>query len=102
LDGPANIVRLHGQGEVTAFDQPGFADLLAHFPGFDRARAVVTAKITRISDSCGWGIPFYDYRGDRDQLRRYVDNKPEDEWRGRRYASNATSIDGLPGLDRPK
>jgi len=102
FDGPANIVRLHGRGEAVAFTEPGFAERMALFPGFDRARAVVTARITRISDSCGWGVPFYDYRGERDQLRRYVDNRPEDEWRERRYASNATSIDGLPGLERPK
>ena len=63
---------------------------------------MVRIRIERISDSCGWGVPFYEFKGERDQLKRWVDNRPEDEWRERRYASNAKSIDGLPGLVRPK
>ena len=102
FEGAANILRIHGHGEAVAFDDPGFAELLALFPGFDRARSVVRIRIERISDSCGWGVPFYEFKGERDQLKRWVDNRPEDEWRERRYASNAKSIDGLPGLVRPK
>jgi hypothetical protein len=46
-------------------------------------------------------VPFYAFQGERDQLRRWVDAKPYDEWAERRYATNAASIDGLPGLVRP-
>jgi hypothetical protein len=102
FDGAPNIVRLHGRGVVTAFEDEGFPELLALFPGFDRARSIVKVDVARISDSCGWGVPFFDYRGERDQLRRWVDHRDEQEWRERRYASNALSIDGLPGLTRPK
>ncbi len=98
FEGPANILRLYGRGEACAFDQPGFAEQMKLFPGFKRARSVVTVHIGRIADSCGWGVPFFDYRGERDQLRRYVEARDEDEWRARRYEANATSIDGLPGL----
>lgn len=102
FDGPANILRLHGRGEAVAIGEPGFEAARALFPNYPgRARGVITIHIERISDSCGWGVPFFDFRGDRDQLRRWADNKPEDEWRERRYASNARSIDGLPGLVRP-
>jgi hypothetical protein len=101
FEGPANIVRLHGRGLSTAFDEPDFPAKLALFPAFNRARAVVTVHITRVSDSCGWAVPFYDYRGDRDQLMRWVDASPQADWLERRYASNGSSIDGLPGLVRP-
>jgi hypothetical protein len=57
--------------------------------------------VERVADSCGWGVPFFDYVGDRDQLRRWAENKPHAEWAERRYASNARSVDGLPGLLRP-
>jgi hypothetical protein len=98
FEGAANILRLHGQGETVTFDEPGFPELLALFPGFDRARAVVTVHITRVSDSCGWAVPFYEYRGERDQLKRWIDASTEAAWKEKRYASNALSIDGLPGL----
>jgi hypothetical protein len=102
FEGPANILRLHGRGESVTFDEPGFAEKLALFPGFDRARAVVTVHIDRVSDSCGWAVPFYEYKGERDQLRRWVEAAPVEDWQERRYANNALSIDGLPGLLRPE
>ncbi len=100
FEGAANIVRVYGRGETITFDEPGFAEKLALFPGFTRARAVVTVHITRVSDSCGWAVPFYDYRGERDQLRRWVDAAEDEAWAEKRYATNAVSIDGLPGLVR--
>ncbi len=101
FEGPAMILRLYGRGESCSFDEPGFAEKLKLFPGFERARAVVTVRLTRIADSCGWGVPFFDFKGERDQLRRWVDARPPGEWAARRYESNAASIDGLPALSPP-
>lgn len=98
FDGAANILRIYGRGTAIDFDQPEFAEALSNFPNFDRARAVIRIDITRVADSCGWGVPFYEFKGERDQLRRWADNKPLEEWRERRYAANSESIDGLPGL----
>ena len=98
FEGAANILRLYGRGESVAFDDPRFADLIKLFPDFGRARAVVTVRIERVANSCGWGVPFFDYKGERDQLKRWVDAKPFDEWAARRFETNAHSIDGLPGL----
>jgi hypothetical protein len=101
FEGPPLILRLYGRGESCGFDEPGFAEKLKLFPGIARARAVITVRLGRIADSCGWGVPFLDFKGERDQLRRWVDHRPHDEWAARRYESNAASIDGLPGLSPP-
>jgi hypothetical protein len=99
FEGPANILRLYGQGEAVDLDHPDFLELMKLFPGYDRARAVIRIRIERIQDSCGWGVPFYEFKSDRDQLKRWIDNIETDaEWRERRYARNRESIDGLPGL----
>lgn len=100
-EGAANILRLYGQGEAVTFDEPGFEDKLALFPEFPHARAIITARIDRIQDSCGWGVPFYEYKGERDQLVRTNANRSKEEWREKRYKSNAVSIDGLDGLVKP-
>ncbi|QNL18417.1 pyridoxamine 5'-phosphate oxidase family protein [Hyphobacterium sp. CCMP332] len=102
FEGKANILRLYGKGEAICFDDPGFADALAQFPDFPKARAIITADITRIQDSCGWGVPFYDFADERDQLVRTNAHRSDEDWRARRYASNAESIDGLPGLVKPE
>lgn len=100
FEGPANILRIYGRGEAVTFDDPGFGEKMKLFPSFARARGIVTVHIARVMDSCGWGVPFFDFKGERDQLRRWVDARPYDEWAERRYESNARSIDGLPGLVR--
>lgn len=98
FEGAANILRVYGRGEAIPFDDPRFAELIGLFPGFSRARAVVLVKIERAADSCGWGVPFLEFKGERDQLIRWVEARPLDEWKARRFEANAASIDGLPGL----
>lgn len=103
FEGAANILRLYGTGEAVQFDDPRFPELLAQFPGFDKARAIIVVDVTRVADSCGWGVPFYDFQGERDQLKRYADNpnRSADDWAEKYRTANAESIDGLPGIARP-
>ena len=102
FDGPANIVRIYGKGRTLQFDHPDFAAELTRFaPGHERARNIIYVDITSVSDSCGWGVPFYEFKGQRDQLTRYIDNKPPEDWYESRRQKNATSIDGLPGISKP-
>lgn len=98
FEGPANILRLYGEGRVIQYDDPGFDEAMKPFGHISRVRNVIEADITRIADSCGWGVPFYEFVGERDQLTRYVENKTADEWWESRVAKNQESIDGLPGL----
>jgi hypothetical protein len=103
FEGAANIMRLYGRGSVVQFNEPGFAEELAKFPpGLDRARDIIFADITHVQDSCGWGVPFYEFKGERDQLTRYIGNLERDAWYESRLAKNAASIDGLPALTRSK
>ncbi|MEO0551175.1 MAG: pyridoxamine 5'-phosphate oxidase family protein [Pseudomonadota bacterium] len=100
FEGAPVILRLYGEAKATQWDEPGFADLLSHFPDFDKARAIFTIKLTRIQDSCGWGVPFYEFKGERDQLKRYADNPKvtAEQWAEGYRIKNALSIDGLPGV----
>lgn len=100
FEGPPNIVRLHGRGRAVLPADPGFDELRARFPK-ERTlgqRSVIVVNVQRISDSCGWSVPFMDMRGDRDLLDRAQERSDpgyfDDYWRDR----NATSIDGLPGV----
>ena len=98
FEGAASILRLYGRGEACAFDHPDFAEKMKLFPAFARARSVITVHVDRIADSCGWGVPFFDYQRERDQLSRYVLARSEEDWQARRFEANARSIDGLPAL----
>jgi len=101
FEGKANILRLYGHGEAVSFDDPGFGDLCKFFPPEPRVRSVIKIHITRIMDSCGFGVPFYDFTGERDQLRRTHLNRNPEDFKAHRYDRNAQSIDGLEGLIKP-
>ena len=102
-DGAPNIMRLYGRGQAMQFNDPGFADEISKFlPRHERARDIIFADITHVQDSCGWAVPFYEYKGERDQLQRYIDHMELDAWHESRLAKNAKSIDGLPGMTRPE
>lgn len=98
FEGPPNILRLYGTGTAIDFTHAEYQSYLDQFPGFDRARAIIVVNLIRIQDSCGWGVPFYEFKGERDQLKRYIDHKSTAEWQQSRLDKNAASIDGLPGL----
>ncbi|MEO1243545.1 MAG: pyridoxamine 5'-phosphate oxidase family protein [Pseudomonadota bacterium] len=101
FEGAANILRIYGRGEAISFDNAEFSGLMKLFPAFDRARSIIRIRIDRVSDSCGWGVPFFEFKEEREQLQRWVDNRPYDEWKEHRYKRNEKSVDGLPGLVRP-
>jgi len=98
FDGPPNIVRLHGTSEVHLPGTPQYEALSALFPAYRGSRSIVSARLTRISDSCGYGVPLYRYGGDRNTLIRWSESKSEEELAQYREAKNARSLDGLPGL----
>jgi Pyridoxamine 5'-phosphate oxidase len=99
LAGPPKIVRLHGTGDVVTPEHPDWADLRSRFladaPG---ARAIIKLSLTRVSDSCGFAMPRFDYVEERDVLTRWAQSKTEAELAEYRAQKNAESLDGLPGL----
>ncbi len=99
FDGPPKIVRLHGTGESVLPGHPDFDKLLAYFPTYPGTRSIIRATLTRISDSCGYSIPRFDYAGERDTLVKWCEAKDEDELTAYRRKKNTRSLDGLPGLD---
>ena len=95
------IVRLHGRAKVVETTSDAWERMQPLFPASRMARAIIILSITRISDSCGWGVPMYEYVGERDQYQKYAERIDDSGLRQAQLESNLKSIDGLPGLERP-
>jgi hypothetical protein len=54
--------------------------------------------VERVSDSCGFAVPFLDYVGERTLLTDSHRRKSVDHLAEYQMLKNGTSIDGLPGL----
>ena len=52
--------------------------------------------IDLVQTSCGFGVPLYDYRGERSALARWAESKGAEGLEAYRREHNARSIDGLP------
>ncbi|MFI2609790.1 pyridoxamine 5'-phosphate oxidase family protein [Kitasatospora sp. NPDC018619] len=106
FEGPPTVVRVHGRGEPVFRDDPRFAELLGRFDASadgSALRAIVLVRAERVSDSCGYAVPFMEYREDRDLHVRYFDRQGEEEFGAycARKPLVGTSIDGLPALPLP-
>ena len=56
--------------------------------------------IDLVQKSCGYGVPLFDYQGERPSLLRWAEAKGEEGLEDYRREKNAVSIDGLPtGLE---
>lgn len=98
FDGPPKIVRLHGRARPVFPGEPGFEELLLQFPAHPAVRALILVDVDRVSDSCGFGVPFYEWRGDRTNSEEWIQGVPDERLREYGVKKNRESIDGLPGL----
>jgi hypothetical protein len=101
FEGPPLILRLHGAGAAHTVGTPAFEALRPFFPTVTvPVRGIIELEITRVQDSCGWGVPLYTYVADRTKLVEHNAKRTQAEHFEKRLETNATSIDGLPGLTR--
>ena len=90
------ILRLYGQGRVV---RPGDAEwdgLRAHFPTYPGERQIVVLDIESGQTSCGFAVPVYELKAERQMLVEWTLKKGEDGMREYRREKNRVSIDGLP------
>lgn len=98
FEGKPNILRLHGVGRVVEPIDAEFGELIRSFSPTMLVRSIIVMEVMRITDSCGFGVPLYDHRGERDQLLTFTQRKGDEGMCEYQRRKNARSIDGLPGL----
>ena len=109
FEGPPRILRLHGTGAVLRRGDEDFDDLLER-AGFEdpsipeARRAIVRVDVTRVADSCGYGVPLMSLDGLRPHAPLWAEKKLRtggvEAIEAYVAEKNALSIDGLPGVDR--
>ena len=90
------ILRLYGHGRVIRPRDSEWQAMASHFPPLCGMRQIMVVSVESAQTSCGYGIPLYQYQGERGTLLRWAEKKgPQglaDYWQEK----NQTSIDGLP------
>ena len=101
FEGPPKIFRFYGQGRSVEPCHEEFESLLAEFPDMPTVRNFIVIDVDCIRDSCGYGVPLYEYQQERESLTNWERGKSPEELLAYRADNNAHSLDGLPGLEPP-
>ena len=99
FDGPPKILRLYGQGISHRHDSASFRALLSqHFDGEAPlgTRKIVELQVEMVQTSCGYGVPEFNYVGERTVLDDWAEKKGEEGIRDYWREKNVVSMDGLP------
>lgn len=95
FDGPANILRIYGQARAVHQRDEAWQELGGLFPFYEGARQIFDLSISLVQTSCGYAVPEYEFKKDRDILTKWSKAKGisgiQDYWREK----NTKTIDGV-------
>ena len=94
FEGKPKILRLYGKGRSIHRHDQKFSDYITMFPHMLSARQIIDIRIELIQTSCGFGVPLYEYKGQRDQLPKWADSKGEEGIKEYWKEKNLVSLDG--------
>ena len=99
FDGPPKTFRFYGRGEVITPLDDGFAELSGLFdlPGLG-TRALIKINLHRIQDSCGYGVPNFEFKGHRESSQNWAKKKTTDELREYQVLKSLHSLEGIPSM----
>lgn len=94
--GPPNILRLYGKGYTVLPGDSEWPGLATHFKLLAATRQIIVADISKVQTSCGFGVPYYEYTGERDHAHKWAEKKGADGLEAYKKEKNLVSLDGLP------
>ena len=96
FEGDPLVLRLYGHGRVFHPQDAEWNSLLSFFPMIPGARQIIDMSIDLVQTSCGFGVPFFEFKAERDQLEQWAEKKGPEGIRQYWQEKNQTSLDGKP------
>ncbi|MDH5654744.1 MAG: pyridoxamine 5'-phosphate oxidase family protein [Spirochaetia bacterium] len=94
FEGNPLILRLYGTARSIHDDDQEWNHLITNFPDLPGKRQIIDVKIETVQTSCGFGVPLYEYKGQRNELIRWAEKKGDDGLIKYRKEKNMISMDG--------
>ncbi|MDW3184504.1 pyridoxamine 5'-phosphate oxidase family protein [Roseobacter sp.] len=90
------ILRCYGSARTLHPRDADFEPLNALFPASHGARQIYDVALDLVQTSCGYAVPFMDYAGERDVLKKWADDRGADGISTYWETRNQSTIDGAP------
>ncbi len=89
------ILRLYGKATAYHERDTQFHQLINHFPKISGSRQIFEMEIESTQQSCGFALPFMEFKRERTQLVEWSDKLGEEKITDYQKKNNQISIDGL-------
>ena len=96
FEGSPLILRIYGEAKVVHRGDEDWEDLYRLFTPLPGARQIFDVSIDLVQTSCGMGVPFFSYSGERESLNEWARKKGDDGLRRYWAEKNGVSLDGFP------
>ncbi|KAJ55582.1 pyridoxamine 5'-phosphate oxidase [Actibacterium mucosum KCTC 23349] len=90
------IMRAYGTARTIHPRDDDWAGLADQLPDLLGARQIYDMDVEMVQTSCGYAVPFMDFREDRPVLRKWAEDKGPDGIADYWETRNQTTIDGYP------
>lgn len=89
------ILRLYGHAKIYHKRDKEFHKHLSSFPKTAGTRQIIEMKIDSVQTSCGFAVPFMDFKEERLQLNSWAEKQGEERIKNYWKDKNTKSIDGF-------
>jgi hypothetical protein len=96
FEGDPMILRIYGDARVIHKNDAAWNELYSLFNPLPGARQIFDVKVDLVQTSCGMGVPFFEYSGEREQLNQWAVKKGEEGIKTYWQEKNQLSLDGKP------
>ncbi|ASV32148.1 pyridoxamine 5'-phosphate oxidase family protein [Maribacter cobaltidurans] len=95
FEGKPMILRLYGNAKIFHKRDEGFKKYAHLFPPNAGARQIIEMQVDLVQTSCGFAVPFMDYKEERTTLNLWAEKQGEEKIREYWKNKNTQSIDGF-------
>ena len=96
FEGEPKILRVYGKAVCHHENSEAWQAHIGRFPLLPGARQIIVMDVDLVASSCGFGVPLFDYAGQRDKLPEWAEKKGEKGIREYWKSRNNLSVDGKP------
>jgi len=96
FEGDPLILRLYGHARAFHPHDAEWDSLLPFFPAIPGARQIIDISVDLVQTSCGFGVPLFEFKAERDHLKKWAEKKGPEGIRQYWQEKNQVSLDGKP------
>lgn len=95
FEGKPLILRLYGKAKIYHKRNDEYKQYIDLFAVKSGARQIIEMEVDMVQESCGFAVPFMDYKEERMQLASWADKQGEEKIENYWKEKNQQSIDGF-------